>query len=152
MIVSYALLIIWAGVIFMLSSEGSDTSSGRSDAVVQTVRSWGVGSDSETDVLTFLVRKSAHITAYFIFGVLAYNVVRLYSLSRAKKLLVSIGLVVAYAMSDEFHQLFVPGRSAELRDVLIDSVAGVVGVLLCYLVVQWASAKSTKQLPKNRVQ
>lgn len=122
----------------MLSSEGSDTSSGRSDAIVQTVKSWGIGSGSETDVMTFLVRKSAHSIAYFIFGILAFNAVRLLGLSTTKKILLSIGIVVLYAMSDELHQLFVPGRSAELRDVLIDSIAGTVGVVVCWVMVRWS--------------
>lgn len=131
-IVSYALLIIWAGVIFMLSNEGSDTSSGRSGAIVQTVQAWGV--DTETDLLTFLVRKSAHITAYFIFGLLAYNVIRLYSWPMRRAVLVSIAIVLLYAISDEFHQYFVPGRSAEVRDVLIDTTAGVAGVSVFALI------------------
>jgi len=36
-----------------------------------------------------------------------------------------------YAVTDEIHQLFVPGRSGELRDVMIDSIAALVGVGLC---------------------
>lgn len=110
----------------MLSSEGSDTSSSRSGAIVQTVQGWGVA--TETDFLTFLVRKSAHITAYFIFGILVYNVIRLYRWPLRRAVLVSIAIVLLYAVSDEFHQYFVPGRSSEIRDVLIDTTAGVVGI------------------------
>ena len=40
----------------------------------------------------------------------------------------------AYAVTDEFHQSFVPGRSCELRDVMIDSCGVLTGVLLATLV------------------
>ena len=97
---------------------------------------------TDTDLLTFLVRKSAHITAYFIFGILVYNAVRLYRWPVRRTLLISMGVVLLYAISDEFHQYFVPGRSAEVRDVLIDTTAGVVGVLLALYVSQLLSKKS----------
>ena len=132
LLLAYGLLIAWALVIFYLSSEGSDASSGRSDVIVQTVQSWGV-STAGTDFMTFLVRKSAHIIAYFIFGGLAYNVIRHYKLPVRRALLTSGAIVLVYAASDEFHQLFVPGRSGEVRDVLIDTTAGVVGVVVAYI-------------------
>ena len=132
-LLAYGLLIAWALVIFYLSSEGSDASSGRSDVIVQTVQSWGVATTG-TDFMTFLVRKSAHIIAYFIFGGLAYNVIRHYKLPVRRALLASGAIVLVYALSDEFHQLFVPGRSGELRDVVIDTAAGVVGVCLAYFI------------------
>ena len=146
-VASWLLLIAWAVVIFILSSEGSDASSGRSGAIVQTVQAWGVATD--TDLLTFLVRKSAHITAYFIFGILVYNVVRLYRWPVRRTLLISMGIVLLYAISDEFHQYFVPGRSAEVRDVLIDTTAGVVGVLTAMAVVRLVARSSTKNSQHN---
>ena len=123
---SYVALVLWAIVIFILSSEGSDASSGRSGAIVQTIQAWGVSADE--DILTFLVRKSAHIIAYFIFGILAYNVMRLYSWPMRRAILISASIVLLYAISDEFHQYFVPGRSSEVRDVLIDTTAGIMGI------------------------
>lgn len=136
LLISYLALIFWALVIFYLSSEGHDASSGRSDAIAQALAGWGVG-DGQADSLTFFVRKSAHTIAYFIFGLLAFNVVRFHSKILWRTAAIAWGVVVVYAASDEFHQLFVPGRSAELRDVLIDSTAGLVGILLCVVIV-WA--------------
>lgn len=42
-------------------------------------------------------------------------------------------IAVCYAATDETHQLFVPGRSGQVRDVLIDSVGAAIGVLLATL-------------------
>lgn len=130
--ISYALLLGWMVVIFVLSSEGHSTSSGRSDAIVQVLQSIGVS--WQTDLLAFLTRKAAHTVAYLVLGVLAYNVMRQYRLSNQVVMAVSAAVVVVYAMSDELHQLLVPGRSGEVRDVLIDSTAGLLGVLLAKFV------------------
>lgn len=154
LLISYGLLIAWALVIFYLSSEGSDASSGRSDVIVQTVQSWGVAT-AGTDFMTFLVRKSAHIIAYFIFGGLAYNVIRHYKLPVRRALLTSGAIVLVYAASDEFHQLFVPGRSGEVRDVLIDTTAGIVGICLAWLIhrqiIRVRAARRSSEKTKNKV-
>lgn len=153
LILAYTLLVLWALVIFLLSSEGSETSSVRSDAIVVVIQQ--AGASLPSDVLTFLARKAAHITAYFIFGILAYNVLRLYKLPVKRTLLISMLVVLGYALSDEFHQMFVPGRSGELRDVLIDTTAGVVGVSLAYLVhrriVKGRVASTSGKKLKNKV-
>lgn len=131
-LVSYTLLFAWMGVIFLLSSEGHDVSSGRSDAIVHALQSFGVG--WQVDLLTFLTRKAAHTVAYAILGVLTYNVLWQQGLSLRVRLGASIAIVVLYAVSDELHQLYTPGRSSELRDVIIDSVAGIAGLLLAHIV------------------
>lgn len=137
--ISYILLIAWMVVIFILSSEGSDTSSGRSDMIVGLLQATGV--NWQVDMLTFLTRKSAHVVAYIVLGVLTYNVARHYRWHSRVKVLASIGFVGLYAMSDEIHQVYVPGRSGELRDVLLDSAAGAVGVILAYLVYKLYSSR-----------
>ncbi|MDB5162504.1 MAG: hypothetical protein JWN28_111, partial [Candidatus Saccharibacteria bacterium] len=63
-------------VIFYLSSEGSDLSSQRSDVFVESVDTIVGGLPNE--ILTFLVRKLAHITAYFVLGLLFYTIVDSY--------------------------------------------------------------------------
>ncbi|MGV9002303.1 MAG: VanZ family protein [Candidatus Saccharimonadaceae bacterium] len=131
LILSYAILILWALLIFKLSSEGHDASSGRSDAIVTYIQH--AGSTLPSDVLSFLTRKAAHTVAYFIFGILAYNVVRQYKRTTRRTIIISILIVLGYALSDEFHQAFVPGRTAMLTDVLIDTTAGTIGVTLAYL-------------------
>ena len=39
-------------------------------------------------------------------------------------------IVIGYACTDEFHQLFVPGRSGQITDVMIDTLGGSIGVLI----------------------
>ncbi|MDX2776119.1 VanZ family protein [Streptomyces caniscabiei] len=136
-----ALLVIWMVGIFWFSSEGHDASTARSDAVVDLFPG---GFGWPQDMATFLTRKAAHAFIYFVLGVLAFNLVKEYVPSKKYVILISAVFVLFYAVSDEFHQSFVPGRSAELRDVLIDTTAGAVGVLLYYLVIKLRSHDSRK--------
>jgi VanZ family protein len=81
--------------------------------------------------MQFLIRKSAHFLSYFamsLFCILAFNT---YNLSLKSKFLFSSATCIAFSVSDEIHQLFVPGRSGEIRDVLIDTA----GILLAAVIV-----------------
>lgn len=62
-----------------------------------------------------------------------------------RAILVSVAIVFLYAISDEFHQYFVPGRSSEIRDVLIDTTAGVVGVIVYVFVERLVYRRSHKK-------
>ena len=81
--------------------------------------------------MQFFIRKSAHFLSYFAMGLfctLAYNT---HKLRLRNKFLFSAVTCVCFSVSDEIHQLFVPGRSGEIRDVLIDTA----GILLAALTV-----------------
>ena len=80
-----------------------------------------------------MIRKSAHIFAYFILGILLFNAlwrVELRKLTFDRPTMSSIIICALYAASDEFHQLFVSGRSGEIRDIIIDGIAASIGVVL----------------------
>jgi VanZ family protein len=140
-IVNIILLLIWLGVIFVLSSEQSTVSSTRSGAIVDTIKTINP-SVTDSENITFLVRKAAHITAYFVLGILMFRVVRIYSRIPKKAIVLSIVFVGMYAISDELHQLLVNGRSGEVRDVLIDTSSGALGVLVTYLIISWHARRT----------
>ncbi len=50
------------------------------------------------------------------------------------QVITAVCLAILYAISDEFHQSFTPGRTASPRDVCIDTAGGSVGLALWYLV------------------
>jgi VanZ family protein len=78
---------------------------------------------SSVSWLDFLIKKSAHVTEYFILGLLLYfSLKNTTSLSPGKRLILIIIIGLVYASSDEFHQIFVSGREGRFRDVLIDSL------------------------------
>ena len=64
-----------------------------------------------------------------------------------KQFLLAWGVCVIYAMSDEFHQLFVPGRTCKLTDVLIDSSGSLLGICIVIIFVnQFKKLRNKTQL------
>lgn len=87
--------------------------------------------ENAVEGLSFIVRKTAHFSEYALMGFLWY----IWLKNKRWNVLISLGATVIYAMTDEFHQLFVPGRSGELRDVLVDSAGGAAGILAAFVVL-----------------
>ena len=90
---------------------------------------------AQFEIIHFLIRKLAHWSEYFIFSLLLIRAVRgqfklKLELRRAAWLAAAVAL---YALSDEFHQLFVSSRTASLADATIDSFGGICGILWSYL-------------------
>ena len=76
-----------------------------------------------------MLRNTAHFTEYSVRCLLLWNAVRRNASSPGKALAIAAIISLLYAGSDEFHQYYVPGRHAALRDVAIDA-AGIVMMVL----------------------
>lgn len=87
-----------------------------------------------------IIRKIAHFAEYAILGFFVVGIF-ISKETKGKKLarviIISWLITALYATSDEFHQLFVPGRSGQVSDVIIDSSGALVGILLCYMVIKF---------------
>ena len=94
-------IVAWAALIFALSS----------------IPSLGTGLGTWDTIL----RKCAHVTEYAVLAFL---------LRRALSTTLAFAAAVAYSVSDELHQTFVRGRHGAMRDVLIDSIGIVIGLLV----------------------
>ncbi|MBR1599559.1 MAG: VanZ family protein [Lachnospiraceae bacterium] len=94
------------------------------------------------------LRKLAHFTEFMVLGfLLLLDVFVFTKLNGVKRSVVALVLGLAYAASDELHQLLVSGRSCELRDVLIDVggvVSGCVIASLVILIVRYARNRPAK--------
>jgi VanZ family protein len=78
----------------------------------------------------FVIKKSAHFTEYFILALLFdYALRHTTHFSRSKRLIYTGLFIAAYASSDELHQSFVPGRSSQIRDIMIDILGGCTGII-----------------------
>ena len=131
------LLVLWMGFIFSMSCENAEESSNTSGQTIRVVLSAVPGFEEQPEEvkvniiekLQFIVRKSAHFIGYMILGILASGLILYYG-NINKKYLLAFLICVIYAISDEIHQLFVPGRSGQVRDVLIDSAGSLLGIIL----------------------
>ena len=131
------LLVLWMGFIFSMSCENAEESSNTSGQTIKVVLSTVPEFEKQPEEvkkniieeLQFIVRKSAHFIGYMILGILASGLILYYG-NINKKYLLAFLICVIYAISDEIHQLFVPGRAGQVRDVLIDSAGSFLGIIL----------------------
>lgn len=125
-----ALLIM--GVIFFFSSQTGDESTAVSDEVIwATAGSDMVGSE----LVTVIVRKSAHFLEYAALGAMVYFGLRGYGDEKRQGRKVGFSGLFGglYAVTDELHQYFVPGRACMVRDVLLDTCGAFFGAYAMYL-------------------
>lgn len=111
------------GVIFWLSSRTATESSEQSGVIVEFLRKI-FGDNVLTD---FVVRKSAHCLEFtglsFLFNL------SLYVTKNKPSFVFAVMLTSIYAATDEFHQLFVEGRSCQITDWAIDTAGAILGAL-----------------------
>lgn len=94
----------------------------------------------EEGLVSFVVRKGAHFLEYLVLGISLFWTVqdlrmrpgRVPGGSAGRAFLVPWAVGALYAVTDEVHQYFVPGRSCELRDVLIDACGIAAGVAIVW--------------------
>ena len=94
-----------------------------------------------------LMRKSAHFIAYLILGFLVSHAMKNDGSTALawKRRGASLLLCVAYAISDEIHQIFVPGRGPLVKDILIDGAGAVIGIMLYFGVRKLWMLRKNKQ-------
>ena len=125
------LLISWMTLIFWFSSQNSDESTEQSDVIVNKIVSEIYdNAEDAPDFIEFAVRKAAHFSLYLALGRLALGTVACDGMTGGSKYIYSQLICTSYAVADEFHQLFVPGRSGNPADVCIDSAGAWIGILL----------------------
>ncbi|MGG7179433.1 VanZ family protein [Clostridium paraputrificum] len=145
-IVRWLLLVSWMVFIFLMSQQPGDKSSEQSEFVVKIFTLLGIDLDSYFgELATFVVRKGAHFTEYFILFVFGYRVLLLY-LDKRRARIYTILIVFLYACSDEFHQYFIPGRGPAFRDVMIDTSGGIVGCVFSIIYDRIMSTCNKKDL------
>ncbi|MDV2886388.1 VanZ family protein [Alkalihalophilus pseudofirmus] len=138
-VISWLSVLLWMSLIYYLShqpaAESTELSTGVMQVLIASFEAIFLFINLETEWFHFLIRKGAHFTAYFILGILLINALRK-SKAVDTSAMIALLLSVLYAISDEVHQLFIPGRSGEVRDVLIDSAGAAVGISLYYLLAK----------------
>ncbi|SHK08326.1 VanZ like family protein [Clostridium amylolyticum] len=131
-ITALILIIFWMMIIFIFSNMPSEISDEKSRFVVNFISMLGLDINGGfADVLNHIVRKSAHFTEYAILFILIFNWLKYY-FKLTPGLVLSLIFVFLYACTDEFHQLFVPGRAGRFTDVLIDTCGGAFAMIITY--------------------
>ena len=148
------LTLFWMVFIFMMSSAGKDESNSQSGAVCEFICEHFVEGYEEMapeeqiqmqQKISFPVRKCAHLSEYAVLGALMTLTAASWRWEDEEtmrtgetpggtvRILPVLAAGFLYAVSDEIHQIFVPGRSGEPRDVLIDTSGVLIGICLVRL-------------------
>ena len=146
-IILSVLTVLWMAVIFLFSSQPAEQSAQLSGVISTAISNlsksiYGNNPPSFVDFIInngeHFVRKTGHIAEYFLLGALVMMLVKRLDFMRfwnslpasRTYILVSLLICILYASSDEIHQIFVPGRGPLVTDVLLDSCAAFLGILL----------------------
>ena len=133
------LIILNCSLIFYFSNQVADDSSVQSSRVVDWVSEVlpSIRNLEEPEKMSVkamlipIVRKTAHFSIYAMLGIWTINFALTFEkLSTKRKIIYTILFCLFYATTDEIHQIFIEGRSSEIRDILIDTLGALTGTLI----------------------
>ena len=119
----------WYGVIWRFSSQTAAVSGNLSDRLLyRLMELWSPAFATATEpiraaaveLLSFFERKAAHMFLYFVLALLVCFATRFFTRRMRGRMGLAVLACGLLAGLDEYHQILVPGRSGELRDVLVD--------------------------------
>ncbi len=134
-------VLLWMLVIFLFSAQAGDASGNTSAAFIEFLaRVFSRNFDSlspgeQASIIEgwqFIVRKAGHFSEYALLALLFANALRSYDFKKLTAFLISVGASALYAVTDEIHQYFVPGRACAALDVLIDTAGAIFGAALFF--------------------
>lgn len=135
-VAAWIAVIFWMFLIISFSSDSADVSDRKSSAVLDKVKPAieRVEETLKTQIVDdskihFYVRKNAHMFNYFVLTALIMLALRASGVKGAKLYMAAWLLATSFSMTDEYYQTFIPGRSGEVRDVLVDNVGVMIGLV-----------------------
>lgn len=139
--------LLWFGFIFYNSTKSGDVSNARSYNLLNKIRSEYREIDGEEqrqynslpksareERLNLIIRKNAHAFEYCVLSIIVSAILFQFGLRGRGALIYIMFICLLYAVLDEFHQIYVPGRTSSVRDVLIDFSGSLIGILVYYFI------------------
>lgn len=153
-ILRIVLIILLLGIfyiIFGFSSQNGEKSSGLSKKVTEIIVEKILKTSKEENQnimnsLEVIIRKLAHFSIYTILGLLLMGLISTYNIEEKKRIYITMIIGILYASSDEIHQSFIPGRSAQVTDVMIDTIGVASGMCLILLLLKIVVTKKHKNV------
>ncbi len=142
-IILIILLFITFARIFSFSNQNGVQSSGVSRKVTKiltnNIKKVQAMSKEEKEIFMNnaekIIRKLAHFSIYTVVGFLMMALMSTYNAKTIIRVSISFGIGVIYAISDEIHQYFIPGRSGRVFDVMIDSFGVLTGICIIMIIM-----------------
>lgn len=83
--------------------------------------------------LNKILRKFAHVMEFLILSILLCNAFFTFGIKGRNPIIYVLFITLFYAVLDEYHQIYVIGRGSSVKDVLIDFIGGIIGMLIYYI-------------------
>ena len=133
-IILIILIILWMYLVFGFSGQDGEQSSGISYKISMIL----TGNNEEIAIIIEpYVRKVAHFAEYAIGAILIYLLLYTFQKISSKiRNISSIIITIIYAISDEIHQLYIPGRERKIVDVYIDTLGIITGVIFINIIIK----------------
>ncbi|MDP4119060.1 MAG: VanZ family protein [Bacillota bacterium] len=157
----WSAVLIWAAVIYMFSAQPAQQSKAVSSKITEKIivstthvnekeiKQYGTRDErwafsQMRNTLTTVVRKSAHFFLYLVLGIITFMLAGRYNKNIKKIWMIALLCCLAYAISDEIHQYFVPGRACMWQDVLIDFCGSFIGSGITILLLKLKRTKTAE--------
>ena len=123
----------WLVFLFFNSSEGYVDSNMRSYYFLKKLN---INNGEISYEINILIRKLAHLFEYMVLAVILIIIFKLFSFRKSTLCTTTLFLIILIGTLDEFYQSFIPGRSSLVSDVLIDTLGGVLAVILYLFIAE----------------
>lgn len=141
--VSWLTVLLWMLVIFHLSAQPASFSNASSKGIVTSVVDTTVKL-TKADIpepekkklverINSAAREYMHGVVFLVLGFLTQNALTKRGVARMKAAAIALAICVIYGLTDEIHQLFVPGRAFQISDLVMDAIGSIIGISLAYL-------------------
>ena len=147
-------IIMIGSIIFGFSAENGDKSASTSTKVARfiVIHSEKIKSEEqinrEVEMIQPIIRKIAHFSIYTLLGFCIMGCAATYKGSKIIKFDISVIISFLYACTDEWHQSFIPGRSAQFSDVCLDTLGAFLGIMVILIAI-WIYEASVKRSSKK---
>jgi len=155
---SWLVVILCMLIIYQLSSQSATTSDSVSKGIVKYGVETGIKLTkaevtelekwSIIDKIDSIGREYMHGVVFLLLGLFVQNAIqemgthlnsvtvpRNRSLFKGiRAIAISLAICIIYAISDEIHQLFIPGRAFQLSDLAMDTIGSIIGIILVFAV------------------
>ena len=143
-ILSWLLVLLWLLIIFLFSNMDTTKSNGASkgtintvvDTTIETSNNLGIIEEIPTQEekqtivnnLNLPLRKCTHFTVYLVLAILLLNALTKTNIKN--KYFLTLIICFIYALTDEYHQTFITGRTGQFIDVIIDTLGSSLGIII----------------------
>lgn len=158
-LVSVLIVLIWMVVIYKLSAMSSNESNSKSkDFISQIAEKIDCDKDTTSKIkknnskkeiineLNTPFRKCAHASVYFVLSFFIMNMLSQIKRHKSIDYLIASIFCFVYACTDEYHQLFVDGRTGQLLDVLIDTIGTCIGCFMFSILYKFKQKISARKI------